>query len=319
MTAAAVLTLAACGDDEPSTSDGGTTVEVNTNKNVATSGIPSEVTRLEFPKLKGGASKVIVYHSTHSCNPDGVNFSVEWDCDKKSQRWTCYTLTKTNKQSNTGRWYGDTRADQTSMTAQYFFDTTNLNLDDFYYRSYNVNSVRDYIYSSGFDHGHICPSADRTYSVEANKQTFYLTNMQPQYAVFNGSDKSHQYKGLWINMENFVHKYSLQDNDTMYVCKGGTIDNEDQILQRIEGKLIVPKYFFAAVLLKRGTNYKAIGFWFEHSSVYHGDDELGDYIVNIDELERKTGIDFFCNLPDATENSVESNSVANIKRAWGFN
>jgi endonuclease G len=36
-------------------------------------------------------------------------------------------------------------------------------------------------------------------------------------------------------------------------------------------------------------------------------------------LEAKTGIDFFCNLPDDIENSVESLPVENIKRAWGLN
>jgi endonuclease G len=33
---------------------------------------------------------------------------------------------------------------------------------------------------------------------------------------------------------------------------------------------------------------------------------LGDYAITIDELEKRTGIDFFCNLPDFIENAVES-------------
>ena len=36
------------------------------------------------------------------------------------------------------------------------------------------------------------------------------------------------------------------------------------------------------------------------------DKNLKDYAVSIDELERFTGIDFFCNLPDNTENAVEA-------------
>lgn len=39
-------------------------------------------------------------------------------------------------------------------------------------------------------------------------------------------------------------------NDTMYVCKGGTIDKSEQILGYTKNRFIVPKYFFAAVMIK---------------------------------------------------------------------
>lgn len=35
-------------------------------------------------------------------------------------------------------------------------------------------------------------------------------------------------------------------------------------------------------------------------------EELKASALSIDELEEKTGIDFFCNLPDDLENTVES-------------
>ena len=35
------------------------------------------------------------------------------------------------------------------------------------------------------------------------------------------------------------------------------------------------------------------------------DENLLKYLISIDELEQKTGIDFFCNLPDKTEDIVE--------------
>lgn len=40
-------------------------------------------------------------------------------------------------------------------------------------------SETDYQYS-GFDRGHMCPSADRTLSVDDNSNTFFMTNMMPQ-------------------------------------------------------------------------------------------------------------------------------------------
>lgn len=307
----AVLSMAACGSSDDgdgngsgsgsgSGTGGGSSV-INTNKNEVTT--DKAVTRLEFPKLKGGNSIVIVHRDGNNSayDPDNVNFSTEWDCHLKSQRWSCYIITKKNRAKNTDRYY--------NKNNQYPNDPALTSAQRW---------EKDYIYSSGFDHGHICNSNDRLYSANANYQTFYLTNMQPQYSVFNGSDPAHKYEGLWIKMENYLHGFKLNDADTMYVCKGGTIDKEEHILKRIQGKLIVPKYFFVAVLVKKTINgqayYKSIGMWFPHTNVYHGDDKLSDYTMSIKDLEAKTGIDFFCNLPDNIEQDVESKKILSD---WG--
>lgn len=297
----AVLSMAACSSSDDG--DGNGSNEINTNKNVVTT--DKAVTRLEFPKLKGGNSIIRVYRDGNSkqFDPDNVNYSVEWDCDKKSQRWSCYIITKQNSGNpdNIKRYY--------SQDNQYPYDPD---------LAASNRWEKDYIYSSGFDHGHICPSNDRMYNSNVNYQTFYLTNMQPQYAVFNGSHKDHPYSGIWIKMENYLHNFKLYDKDTMYVCKGGTIDKEEHILTRIKGKLIVPKYFFVAVLVKKMVNgqayYKSIGMWFPHTNVYHGDDKLSNYAMSIKDLEAKTGIDFFCNLPDDIERDVESKKILSD---WG--
>lgn len=292
--AIAAITLSSCGgDDDDDDGSGSGNGGSNFNCNIATISHP-EVTGLQYPLLRGGNSKLI----THTSNGFGVNYSVEWDCDLKSQRWTCYILTKANSKKNVTRYDGEPGAVKGAANAQYPFDPA-LSADEYW--------DTDYFYGSGFDHGHICPSNDRLYSKEVNYQTFYLTNMQPQYDVFNGSSSAYKFSGLWINMENFVYNTgkNLKDGDTLYICKGGTIDKEDHILTRIKGKVIVPKYFFCALLLKDSRGYRSLGFWFEHSNVYHGDDPLIDYTLTIDELEQLTGIDFFCNLPDKTEEQVE--------------
>ena len=295
----AVLSMAACGSSDDG--DGNGSNEINTNKNEVTT--DKAVTRLEFPKLKGGNSIIRVYRDGNSkqYDPDNVNYAVEWDCDKKSQRWSCYIITKNNRAKNTDRYKSESN--------QYPNDPE---------LAASNRWEKDFFYSSGFDHGHICNSQDRLYSFNANYQTFYLTNMQPQYKVFNGTHPDHLYSGIWIKMENYLHNFKLDYKDTMYVCKGGTIDKEEHILTRIQGKLIVPKYFFVAVLVKKMVNgqayYKSIGMWFPHTNVYHGDDKLSDYTMSIKDLEEKTGIDFFCNLPDNIERDVESKKILSD---WG--
>lgn len=294
-----VFALYSCNSDDDNNGDGGsgtTPTEVNANRNVVTT--DAAVARLEFPKLKGGNSIVLVNRTIgdKQYDRDEVNYCVEWDCDKKAQRWSCYQMHRgyTGNHDRVTSYLFDPK-----LSSGQYFD-------------------KDYFYGSGFDHGHICPNADRKYSYKANEQTFYLTNMQPQYHKFNGyKDKGDdQGKGLWMRMENKVRSWSLNaTTDTLYVCKGGTIDKESNIIKRVQGKLIVPKYFFMACLLKNSQGYRAIAFWAEQKNEWKTYDDLADYAITIDELEQKTGIDFFCNLPDKTENEVESKIAI---KAWGL-
>ena len=298
--AIAVLTVSCGGDDAEET------IQPQTNSNRNRTDEYREAGRLEFPKLKSGTNIVLIHKTDDGYDPDGVNFAVEWDYEKKSARWTCYQITKRSTEQHTSRYYGNPQyPEDPDLPSAYCWDA-------------------DYFYGSGFDHGHICPSADRLYSAEANYQTFFLTNMQPQYGLFNGSVKINGvYKGLWSSMENRVRKWAPRNTtDTLYVVKGGTIDRvfletgaDDGVLMRIKGKLIVPKYFFTALLYKNKSGYRALAFWFPHLNENHADDDLADYAISIDELEARTGIDFFCNLPDDAETQTERSLPLS---AWGL-
>lgn len=290
-----VAFISSCGDDsEPRTISG--TDATNTNRNSSIT--QSELSGLEYPHVKTDGSSIVIIHTTTDSYNGGVNFATEWDKNLMSQRWSCYVMVKGYQKTGVVR--RDYRINK-QTEATYLNDA---DMDESYYLD------DDYFYGSGFDHGHICPSADRLYSNKANDQTFYLTNMQPQYNKFNA--------GLWAEMEERVRKFTPSvAGDTLFVCKGGTIDSEDNILQRIKGKLIVPKYFYMALLMKNSLGYRAIAFWTENQNKDLSSDisNLKNYCISIDELERRTGIDFFCNLPDKTESEVEASySLA----AWGI-
>lgn len=304
----AAAAFAACSSDDNGGDGSGSNSEPNVNRNTGYADRAAE--RVEVPHLRGGNSKFIVYRvSDTGFDNDGVNYCVEWDRSLKANRWTCYMLTKQNIKGNVSRYNGDYMASETSASSTYHFDLRNLSLDDYYTYSSNGNTYCYIHKAKGFDHGHICPSADRLYGSEINEQTFNITNMQPQYSVFNS--------GLWGTMEqwvrNFVRSNKFGGSDTLFVCKGGTIDQAGQILSKLDGKFIVPKYFYAAVVWKRSKLgvYSGLAFWFEHTNVYHGDDALKGYVISIAELEKKLGgqIDFFCNLPDKTERQVEGTAA----------
>lgn len=289
-----ITLLVSCSKDENDVKLSG--IAENKNKNLTN--IYPEASRLEFPKLKGGSNLVLVHRTNDKY---GINYSCEWDYSKKSQRWSCYQMYSGNSGGSVGRYQEGYPFDEL-LDTKYYFNNNGQPLDLFW--------------SSGYDHGHICPSADRQYSKEANRQTFFLTNMQPQRNIFNA--------GVWAAMEQQVRNWNRGSfRDTLYVCKGGTIDKEDQIKGYIQKQMIIPKYFFMALLCKNSAGYKALGFWIEHKDTDYSKDNQGNYtlspyVVNIRELETLTGIDFFCNLDDETEEHVETLPAENIKSAWGL-
>ena len=257
--------------------------------------------RMEVPVVKDQSMFIV-----HSTNKYGVTYTEEWDKEQKTQRWAAYSITDQNAVSNWSRqnWNG-------TIWKGAYYDGDPFQEDSIIPLAYRTR-LSDY-YNSGFTRGHICASADRTFSDEANQQTFYFTNMQPQYYNFNGGSN---YDGLWVQMENQVRNWVTKSKgDILYVVKGGTIDNTDQILMRIKGEMIVPRYFYMAILCKNTLGYKALAFWAEHVTTTEPKADLGKHVITIDELEKRTGIDFFCNLPDTEEEKVESKVALNT---WGL-
>lgn len=152
--------------------------------------------------------------------------------------------------------------------------------------------------AGGFDRGHQIPSADRL-SYEANVQTFYGTNMTPQRNSLNS--------GAWSVLEGKVRNWSRQF-DTLYVVTGCTIDGSTEYCYDNDRKKVtVPTGYYKALLgyKKSGTlgisgstgGYTAIGFWFEHRKYTANETTVMAQSVSIDDLEIRTGFDFFVNLP----------------------
>jgi DNA/RNA non-specific endonuclease len=295
----AAISLASCSSENGNSTKDDTPKIIANNNNSNLKEVNQYTHRLEFPKVKGGKSIVVTHIGQSSAE---VNYSLEWDGEKKSNRWTCYQLYQSNSKWNTGRWYGN---------PQYPSDPLIPASMVFGYDPY---------WNTGYDHGHLCPSADRRNSEEAQKQTFYISNMQPQLSAFNGSAKG---GGIWLTMENKIRDaFNINSLDTMFICRGGTIDQPTQVKTYLRNGFIVPGYFFSAALLKYYNNvhkkweYKAIGFWFKHEN--NQEKSLKPYVVNIKELENLTHIDFFCNLPDDIEKKVEGLNKDIIINLWNI-
>ena len=68
----------------------------------------------------------------------------------------------------------------------------------------------DYTYS-GFDRGHLCPSADRTSSTADNSATFLMTNIIPQSPVLN--------QEAWAYLEEYCRDVA-RDGYELYIVAG---------------------------------------------------------------------------------------------------
>ena len=315
---ALAMMMAACGNDDDITTPVTPTHEQeqdanNTNRNQTTT--TPDAWRLEFPKLKGTGSVVIVHKAVlndpkskdKGSYETGINYSIEWDTNIHAQRWSCYQMYANISNGNVSR-YSVSPKGSLTPDSQYPNDIFLLS---------NYQFTVDPYWNSGYDHGHICPSADRLRATECNYQTFYITNMQPQYNKFNA--------GLWAQMEGDVRNW-VSLSDTLYVCKGGTIDKAENILEYIfhnshqstrvnTNHIPVPRFFYMAVLSRKGNQWRALGYWVQNLNEDHTYDNRRGYAISIDRLEELTGIDFFCNLPDDIEDEVEKTLTPSF---WGF-
>lgn len=151
----------------------------------------------------------------------------------------------------------------------------------------------DYSYS-GWDKGHMAPSADMKWSQNAMYESFYLTNICPQNHDLNGRD--------WHALENRVRSWALKYGRVWVVC--GPIVKEKQYGTIGDQNVMVPDALFKAVLRQDGDDsYQAIAFVFKNDSSRQ---PLKDVMISVDVLETIIGYDLFPNLDDNTEVVVES-------------
>lgn len=292
-----VICLAACNKD-----DNGGSSPTNADRPVSLIGNEAKAyqQRMEVPVVKDQSMFIV-----HSTTKYGVTYTEEWNKELRAQRWAAYAITDLNAVNNWARnnWKGTTWKGAYWNGDPFQEDS----IIPYMYRT----RLSDY-YNSGYTRGHIVNSADRLMSQNANGQTFYLSNMHPQLYDFNS--------GIWLNMENWVHSlgYNKTKRKMLYIAKGGTttptasVPNPLFSKEELGGRISipVPRYFWMAILLQDNNDkYYAIAFWAEHKN--NKASNIKDYTISIDELEERTGIEFFPNLPDEVEDEVEANRNLN--------
>ncbi|SEB95825.1 endonuclease G [Tenacibaculum sp. MAR_2009_124] len=154
---------------------------------------------------------------------------------------------------------------------------------------------------SGYDRGHLCPAGDRRFSKKAHDETFYTSNISPQEHKFNA--------GIWNKLEQKT-RYWAKKYDHLYVVTGGVLKNNLNSIGK--ENVSIPEEFYKIILDYSAPEIKAIAFLMPHKE---SNKPLYEFVTSIDEIEKKTGIDFFPSLPDDIETRLEKSTQY---KNWSF-
>ena len=164
-------------------------------------------------------------------------------------------------------------------------------------------TLRDYR-NSGYDRGHLVPSADMAYNKEAMVGTFLMSNMSPQARNFN--------KGIWRELEELTRGWAKRFK-SLYIVSGPVLTLEPKGVIG-DNDVTIPAAYFKVLLDLSEPELKGIAFIIPNEISY---EPLFRYATSIAEVEKMTGIDFFADLLTEEEEALLENRF-NID-LWEFN
>lgn len=148
--------------------------------------------------------------------------------------------------------------------------------------------VSDY-WNSGYDRGHLAPSADFRWSKKALSESYYYSNMSPQKPELN--------RNSWNNLEIQVREWVVDHGDLL-VITGPVLKENLPKIQQGSFRVSIPEAFYKIIVDMNQPQPKAIAFLMPNQSFK---DNISNYVVTIDSIESVTNIDFFPNLANAEE------------------
>jgi endonuclease G, mitochondrial len=157
---------------------------------------------------------------------------------------------------------------------------------------------------SGYDRGHMCPSADRTLTVTANSQTFFLTNMIPQSANNN--------RGPWADLETECRNIARTGKE-LFVISGGVFSASSNTIGT--GVVVPDKTFKVIVVLDavdQGASSVTTGTRVIGVMMPNEDNQISlsadwhTFRVSVDSIEAATGQNFLSDVDPAVQAVVEA-------------
>jgi endonuclease G, mitochondrial len=155
---------------------------------------------------------------------------------------------------------------------------------------------------TGYDRGHMTPSADRNNTPENESATYLMSNIVPQSPDNN--------RGPWVKFEEYCRKLVSQGKELQIIAgpygSKGTIGNTK--------KITVPETTWKVVLVmdkpgqapsEIGTRNQVMAIEIPNEQGIK-DNPWEKYRVTADSIEQKTGYDFFSAVPADVQAKIES-------------
>ncbi|MBD2494746.1 DNA/RNA non-specific endonuclease [Nostoc sp. FACHB-280] len=162
---------------------------------------------------------------------------------------------------------------------------------------------------SGFDRGHMAPSADRTNTITNNSATFLMTNIIPQAPDNN--------QGVWANLEDYSRSLVTQGKELYIIAGGygtGGIGSSGSRTTIDSGRVTVPARTWKVIVVldRPGLGVNGVT---NATRVIAVDipNEQGvrnanwrNYRVSVDTLESRTGYDFLSQVSTSIQSTIEA-------------
>lgn len=141
----------------------------------------------------------------------------------------------------------------------------------------SASTIKDYA-KSGYDKGHMVNSGDMRWSIQAEEDSFILSNMAPQLPGFN--------RGIWKELEDATRAWSINRKSPILIYVG-PIYNKYQDSTIGKGLVTVPHAFYK-ILIDINTREMLV-FYFLHES---SSEPLDKFITSLAQVQKETGITF---------------------------
>lgn len=156
-------------------------------------------------------------------------------------------------------------------------------------------------WKSGWSRGHMAPAGNNKFSTQAMAETFYLSNIVPQNYENNS--------GFWNRVEMYCRDLTANYEDVWIVSGPLTLpqigdDGKRNVIYRVIGKddVAVPSHLFKVILARRCKTESeplVLGAFLVPNSPINFSHQLPEFQVDIEELEKMSGLMFFPRLDKA--------------------
>ncbi|WP_104202707.1 DNA/RNA non-specific endonuclease [Billgrantia saliphila] len=162
-------------------------------------------------------------------------------------------------------------------------------------------------FGSGYDRGHLAPNyaIATVHGREAQRQSFLMSNISPQRPDLN--------RRLWQRLEEVVIDHFVPRFGVVQIITGPVFPERffDNVTQRV-GLVEIPEAFYKIVVVPAE---EPLALAFIMPQQVRGDEPLDDFLVSVDEVEARTGLNFFPQLPEAVAERLEGRVTT---RGWAL-